>query len=79
VDPDARLSVPGTERFIEGGQDVRQVADGSRLVSGGGDDVVRVWAVELDDLIVLARAELSRGLTSEECRTFLHMQRCPSP
>jgi WD40 repeat protein len=58
---------------------VRFSADGSRLVSGGGDDVVRVWAVELDDLIALARAELSRGLTSEECRTFLHMQRCSSP
>jgi WD40 repeat protein/DNA-binding SARP family transcriptional activator len=74
----------GRQRVVLRGHDgavtkVRFSADGSRLVSGGGDDVVRVWALDLDDLMVLANAELTRGLTAEECRTFLHLQRCPRP
>jgi WD40 repeat protein/class 3 adenylate cyclase len=47
-------------------------ADGSKLVSGAGDGVVRVWAIDLDDLISIAEQELTRELTDEECRQYLH-------
>lgn len=46
--------------------------DGSKLVSGAGDGVVRVWAIDLDDLIAIAKQELTRDLTAEECRQYLH-------
>jgi WD40 repeat protein/DNA-binding SARP family transcriptional activator len=57
---------------------VRFSADGSRLVSVGPDGRVRVWAMNLDDLIEIARAKLTRALTDEECRQYLHLERCPA-
>jgi WD40 repeat protein len=50
--------------------------DGSRLASVGAEGVVRVWALELDELVDIAEHELTRNLTDEECRQFLHQQRC---
>jgi WD40 repeat protein len=51
---------------------VRFSPDGSRLVSGAEDGTARVWAIDVHDLIGLARGELTRMLTDEECRQFLH-------
>ncbi len=45
--------------------------DGSRLVTTSGDGTVRVWAVDLDDLVQIARDRVTRGLTDEECRQYL--------
>jgi hypothetical protein len=39
---------------------------------------VRVWALDLDDLIGIAEGELTRDLTEEECRQYLH-EPCPQP
>jgi WD40 repeat protein len=50
--------------------------DGSRLASVGAEGVVRVWALELDELVDIAEREVTRALTDEECRQFLHQQRC---
>jgi WD40 repeat protein/class 3 adenylate cyclase len=50
--------------------------DGSKLASGAGDGTARVWALDLDDLIRIAEGELTRGLTEEECRQYLH-EACP--
>ena len=43
-------------------------------VGAGG---VRVWALEIDDLLEIARENVTRPLTDEECRQFLH-ERCPA-
>lgn len=51
--------------------------DGSRLASVGSEGVVRVWALDLDDLVEIAEDEVTRTLTDEECRQYLHLQRCP--
>ncbi|MCK2220447.1 protein kinase [Actinomadura sp. ATCC 31491] len=51
--------------------------DGGRLTSGGDGDAIRVWALNLDDLIRIARANLTRALTDQECRQYLHTVRCP--
>lgn len=46
--------------------------DGTRLVTAGLDDTVRVWALDLDDLLAMARKSVTRPLTADECRRFLH-------
>jgi WD40 repeat protein len=52
--------------------------DGSRLVSAGSDGFVRVWALRLDDLENIARDSLTRGLTTDECQRYLHVDHCSS-
>jgi hypothetical protein len=34
--------------------------------------VVRVWALDIDELIAIANNELTRPLTDDECRQYLH-------
>jgi hypothetical protein len=38
--------------------------------------VVRVWAVDIDDLIAIAKRNVTRGLTGDECRRYLHSRDC---
>jgi hypothetical protein len=45
-------------------------------VSAGTDGVVRVWALDLDELVEIAEAELTRALTDDECRQYLHQPQC---
>jgi WD40 repeat protein/DNA-binding SARP family transcriptional activator len=51
--------------------------DGSRLASMSADGTVRVWALDLDELVEVAESGLTRSLTDEECRQYLHVERCP--
>ncbi len=46
--------------------------DGTRLAYAAADGTVRVLALDIDDLIHLARSRLTRSWTPEECRTYLH-------
>jgi hypothetical protein len=38
---------------------------------------VRVWALDITQLVELARSRLTRSLTDEECRQYRHMPACP--
>jgi WD40 repeat protein/DNA-binding SARP family transcriptional activator len=51
-------------------------ADGSMLATTGPEKPIRVWALEIDDLLRIARANVTRSLTDEECRRFLHVDGC---
>jgi sugar lactone lactonase YvrE len=49
--------------------------DGTTLASitcGG----VRIWALDIDDLLDIADRNVSRRMTDEECRLYLHIDRC---
>jgi hypothetical protein len=38
---------------------------------------VRIWALDIDDLLDIARREAGRTITDAECRKYLHMDQCP--
>ncbi|HET6772158.1 MAG TPA: BTAD domain-containing putative transcriptional regulator [Acidimicrobiales bacterium] len=50
--------------------------DGSRLASVSEDGIVRVWALDLDELVDVAERGLTRTLTDDECRQYLHADKC---
>jgi len=52
--------------------------DGTRLVSGSWDGTVRVYALRLEELVALAHQRLTRSLTEDECRRYLHLEACPA-
>jgi dipeptidyl aminopeptidase/acylaminoacyl peptidase len=68
-----RLVLPGF------GCPVSEVAfspDGTRLASTSPCGGLRIWALDINDLLEIARREVPRALTDEECRQYLHVYRC---
>jgi WD40 repeat protein/class 3 adenylate cyclase len=53
--------------------------DGSRLATASRDGLARVFLLRTDELVALARSRLTRTLTTQECRQFLHLEACPAP
>ncbi|MGH8910110.1 MAG: WD40 repeat domain-containing protein, partial [Egibacteraceae bacterium] len=57
--------------------------DGRHLASGGVDGTVRVWTCEvcgsIEEVLALAEQRVTRDLTCDERRTFLHGPPCPQP
>ncbi|HJR80946.1 MAG TPA: BMP family ABC transporter substrate-binding protein [Anaerolineales bacterium] len=44
-----------------------------KLLATGGESGVRVYVLEITELIALAKTRVTRPLTSEECRKYLHL------
>jgi WD40 repeat protein/basic membrane lipoprotein Med (substrate-binding protein (PBP1-ABC) superfamily)/DNA-binding SARP family transcriptional activator len=64
----------------EGGVGLVDIAfspDG-KLLATSGEDALRVYLLEIDDLVTLAESRLSRHFTTDECRRFLPATRCES-
>ncbi len=51
--------------------------DGTRLAYDAADSTVRVLALDIADLIDLARSRLTRSFTQDECESYLHKITCP--
>jgi WD40 repeat protein len=71
----------GAQQFVlpSSGCSVGSVAfspDGTKLASTSPCDGVRIWALDIDDLLEIARQEVGRSLTDEECRQYLHVDQC---
>jgi WD40 repeat protein/DNA-binding SARP family transcriptional activator len=71
----------GVQDLVLHGDDheARSVAfspDGSMLVSLDDSGVARVWALDLHDLVDIAHARLTREFSEDECRQYLHLERC---
>jgi WD40 repeat protein len=50
--------------------------DGTKLAAGS-ECGVQIWALDIDDLLRIARQKVTRSLTDEECRQYLHVDQCP--
>jgi hypothetical protein len=50
--------------------------DGTRLASAGRNPIVREYALRVEDLVMIAQSRLTRALTDDECRKFLHVSAC---
>jgi hypothetical protein len=42
------------------------------------DGLARVWALDIDELLAIAKQKLTRSLTEEECHQYLHVGTCPT-
>jgi hypothetical protein len=47
------------------------------VVPANGGDVLTM-TLDVDELLRIARSRLTRRFTQEECRTYLHIDTCPS-
>lgn len=67
---------------LPGGFEVEFTPDGTRVITvtvdERGQEIVRTYLLQLEDIVALAKTRLTRSLTTEECRTYLHMEQCPS-
>jgi len=69
---------------LPGGFTIQFTPDGTRLIVAGQDGTVStdqtvgIYFLQLDDLITLAKSCLTRSLTTEECKQYLHLENCPS-
>ena len=52
--------------------------DGRLLASASADGTVALHLLPIDELRELARERVTRSLTDEECRQYLHLAKCPT-
>ncbi len=52
--------------------------DGRRVTALGADDTVRVYTLDNDELIAIAKDRVTRSFTEDECRAYLHVEECPA-
>lgn len=63
---------------LEGGASTTTYSpDGRMIATAGIDGLVRILAANLDSLLELAETRVTRLLTDEECRKYLHLKACP--
>ena len=85
ADPDGSVRIhdasSGEELLALEGHNVAAEAafspDGSMLATVG-DGILRIWTLDIDDLLEIARNRITRSFTDEECQQYLHVDRCPS-
>jgi WD40 repeat protein len=52
--------------------------DGKRLATTGWDRIVQIYALDLPELINLARERVTRDLDPDECKRYFQTKSCPS-
>lgn len=60
-----------------GVQSVDFSPDGSRIALASNNDI-RIYLLDVEDLVALAKTRVTRELTTEECVKYLHVDACPS-
>ncbi len=70
-----RLTLFGHDRLVHS---VDFSPDGRLLATASGDGTVALYLLPIDELRKLARERVTRTLTDEECRQYLHVANCPT-
>jgi WD40 repeat protein/class 3 adenylate cyclase len=70
-----RLTLFGHVRIVHS---VDFSPDGRLLATAAGDGTVALHLLPIDELRKLARERVTRTLTDEECRQYLHVESCPA-
>jgi WD40 repeat protein len=52
--------------------------DGKHLASASTDGTVQVYALDISELLSLARSRVTRDFTAEECRHYFESDNCPA-
>jgi WD40 repeat protein/DNA-binding SARP family transcriptional activator len=68
------LTLTGHTGWVSG---VSFSPDGTRLATSSQDGTVRVYSLQIEDLIALAHSHLTRDFTQAECQQYLHLETCP--
>jgi WD40 repeat protein len=68
------FTLSGHESGVQG---VAFSPDGKRLGTAGQDGTVHLYVLDIDELMALARTRVTRSLSLEECRQYLHLDECP--
>jgi WD40 repeat protein len=58
--------------------DIAITPDGKYLATAGRDGTVRLFVLDIEELVALGQSRVTRSLTEEECQRYLHMETCPS-
>ena len=68
------LTLRGHSGYVSG---VAFSPDGKRLAATSQDGAVQVYALDLRELLNLARSRVTRTLTAEECQRYFQSTTCP--
>jgi WD40 repeat protein/transcriptional regulator with XRE-family HTH domain len=69
------LTLPGSQGGVYGV--AFSPLDGSQLAVASNDGVVRIFTLEIDNLLPLALSRVTRSFTTSECKKYLHVETCP--
>jgi WD40 repeat protein/class 3 adenylate cyclase len=69
------LTLFGHDRLVH---TVKISSDGRLLATASGDGTVALHLLPIDELRRLARERVTRNLTQDECRQYLHVEKCPA-
>jgi WD40 repeat protein len=58
-------------------RDVAFSPNGKKLYTASVDGTNRVFLLDIEELMALARSRLTRDFTEDECQRFLHLDTCP--
>lgn len=70
------LTLPGGEGSVTG-VSFSLLDNGVHLTVSSSDGVTRTFLLHIDDLLALAQSRVTRSLTEEECKKYLHVGQCP--
>jgi len=68
------LTLTGHREYVES---VAWSPDGKRLATASHDGTVQVYAVDIRDLMELARQRLTAHPSEKGCKKYLHVDKCP--
>ena len=54
-----------------------QSAQPYRTEAGRARHIVGIYLLRLEDIVALAKARVTRSLTTDECQKYLHVAACP--